>query len=717
MPDPQHTDGEDDPRLSALMTWRQNLIDSGRVSRTSLKEAHLRQVLRFGGTDVDQIRAMLPGSAAEHADELAQVLTSLPDGTTAAAATPPSATTAAAEATPPTATTAQGRHRGGQDDAEGDTAPEDDLERTAMFRVGTPPPQPRRIDESSFAATDFAEFTYGEQHADVHAITPRRIRDEAGKPGALELTWPPYLPGGHSAEAVVIYRVISSDDSAPYSPDRADLVTATTASSARDERPTDAALRHYQVWVNVGATRTQALAGQPVKHADTVLVSPVQGLHIREDNGHVIGQWTVPAAVQTVYVSRVPAAERDRVGLQHRILTDRDNRGGFVDTGAARGERYRYVVRAATPVDGVLRLSEGIEADVEISAVLAPVTDLAVATQPDGQTVDLTWTPPSAGRVVIYRSQNGPNAGADAAELPEAALEQIGLAPGMRLTQPPANQTDADGTTRTVMAAVSWPPNWSRAYLTPVTLLAGRALLGKTLSSVRTGVIRDVDLAEYCNKQVLTFDWPTGAAAVEMHVAPKGYDPRNGLTGKSREISRENYDRYGGMQLARQELPIAGCSLHLSPVAFSGGRRVVGAVRSVEYAGLLRLQYAVQMGYDPQGEPAYAHIAVRAEVDVAGSPAFVLVNNKERIPLSSTDGEAVDASPLDADGRLREQPSKEMRWSQLTTHGSGELWAVDLRGRRGWIRLFVNSPSPERLRTIALLDPPVDTLRLTPVAP
>ena len=81
--------------------------------------------------------------------------------------------------------------------------------------------------------------------------------------------------------------------------------------------------------------------------------------------------------------------------------------------------------------------------------------------------------------------------------------------------------------------------------------------------------------------------------------------------------------------------------------------------------------------------------------------------------MSAHDGEAVDAAPLTTDGRLADQPSKELRWSALTTQGNGELWAANLRGREGWIRLFVNSPSPERLRTIALLDPPVETLRLT----
>ena len=74
MPDPQYIDASDDPRLPALMAWRQRLIDAGAVSRTSFKEAHLRLVLRSGRTDVAQIRAMLPPSVAEHAEDMARML-------------------------------------------------------------------------------------------------------------------------------------------------------------------------------------------------------------------------------------------------------------------------------------------------------------------------------------------------------------------------------------------------------------------------------------------------------------------------------------------------------------------------------------------------------------------------------------------------------------------------------------------------------------------
>ena len=674
MPDPQHIDEGDDPRLAAMMAWRQQLIDSGAVSRNTFKEAHLRLVLRSGRTDVTQIRAMLPGSVAEHAEDMARLLAELETQSERAGE---SASTAS-------------RHRAGVEEA-------------------------RETDEIQYRAGDFAVFAFGEQRGEVHTIGLRRRRRGEDMPGALELTWPPYPPPNGAA---VIYRVVSEEDNPPYSPDRAHLVASTTGTSATDERRSDAAVRHYQVWVNAGPTPDQALAIQPVKHAEAVLVNPVRDFSIREDNGQVIGRWNVPSAVSEVFIYRMPVEEAGREGLQDRILTGSDNRGGFVDTEALRGQRYIYRVRCAVTVDGVMRLSEATEATVAVSAVLSPVSDLSLgAHSPDGSVFELTWTPPPAGRVVIYRGQTAPSAGGDTAELPEAALDQIGLVPELLLTQPVSQRHDEQGRPRAVLSGVSWPGSWSRAYLTPVTLLAGRALLGKTLSSVRTGVIGDVDLAEQCNKQTLTFDWPAGAAAVVVHLAPKGHDPRNGLTGKSFEISLEEYEKYGGMQFSKGELPATGCSLHLAPVAFSAGRRVAGAICSVEYAGLLRLQYAVRIGRDPDGWPTHATIALRSQYDLPGSPAFVLINNPQRIPLSMHDGQAVDAAPVNEHGHIIGELSKELRWSALTTHGTGEMWAANLRGLQGWIRLFVNTPSAARLRTIALLDPPVENLRLTPAAP
>ena len=211
---------------------------------------------------------------------------------------------------------------------------------------------------------------------------------------------------------------------------------------------------------------------------------------------------------------------------------------------------------------------------------------------------------------------------------------------------------------------------------------------------------------------MLTFAWPDGAAAVAVHLAPKGYDTSAGLTGRSYDVTLEEYEMYGGMQFTGQ-LPVSGCSLQLAPVAFSAGRRVLGPITTVVYDGLLRVWYSVRIIRDAAKRPLTAVLEVRSEVDVTGSPPFVLVHNPDRIPLTVTDGQAVDVAPLNARGEIAAQPAKEVRFSSLSTGGGGDVWAGDVRGRTGWIRLLANLGDPKRLRRLALLDPPVSTLQLT----
>jgi hypothetical protein len=216
---------------------------------------------------------------------------------------------------------------------------------------------------------------------------------------------------------------------------------------------------------------------------------------------------------------------------------------------------------------------------------------------------------------------------------------------------------------------------------------------------------------EYCSQQVLTFDWPEGAASVSVYIAPKGHDPSRGISGRSYEIALDNYEKYGGMRF-NGKLPNRGCALHLVPVAFSGGRRVMGIPTSVEYGGLLRLWYDIEISRDSTGLPLTAITRIRAEENATGSPPFVLVNNPDRIPLSVNDGTAVNMFHYGPNGEPDSQWCKEFQWSELGTSNS-ETWAGDVRGLRGWIRLFAHLP-PDRLQLLALFDPPVQALRLTP---
>ncbi|MGO9350745.1 MAG: hypothetical protein ACLP3C_07865, partial [Mycobacterium sp.] len=553
---------DEDARLRALLAWREELVAAGVVGASTFKEAHVRLVHRSGCTDVEQIRVMLPGVVAQHAEEIARVLAAM----------------------------------NGSD--------------------GQPSPCPA---QGHSPPDTFAPFALGDQ-----TKTPEPVRLRRGEGGALIVSWPDYQA------PFVVYRVVSDEQHPPYSPDLAHLVAATAETVATDQRDSTSAVRHYQVWVNAGNSRADALAAQPVLHAAGVLVATVCDMAVQEDSGRVIGRWNVFPGVRAVHVERVPIEESASGGPQYRILAGSDNLAGFVDASAERGRRYLYRARCEVVVDGLARLSGMAESEVEVSAVLAQVTDLAMTmhrTHP--ATFDLSWTPPPSGRVAIFRTAEPPAVDAAAAELPEAALDQAGLKPGLRLNYPISERRDTQGRLQAVMADVPWPGGWSRAYFTPVTLLGGRARAGSTTTAVRTGPVRDIQLTEYCSKQVVMFTWPEGAAAVAAYITPKNYDPRAGLTGRSYDITAEDYARYGGMQFTGQ-LPVGGCSLHLAPVAFSGGRRVLGEITSVTYDGLLRIWYAVHLIRDSDNRPRTAALKAKAEFDVTGSPPFVLVHNPDR---------------------------------------------------------------------------------------
>lgn len=648
MTDPHTID--DDPRLPALLQWREALIERGAVSHSAFKEAHVRLVLRSGRTDAEQLRVMLPGAVTEHAEEMARVL-------------------------------------------------QDTVESTAE-------PELRVAETDSMPHSGYARYAFDADDRESVPITLRRNHDT----GALDVSWPPYRADRETP--CVIYRLVSSEGDRAYSPDNAHLVQATTATTVTDARPPVGAVRYLQVWVNAGASEAEAAATQPILHAEGVLIGTLRDVEIREDSGRVVGHWPAVPGVCAVHVYRVPIELAERDGPAFRIAADEPNLTGFVDHDAERGRRYLYRLRCEVEVDGIVRLSEAVECDLGISAVREPVNDLKLTMdhRRDGVVFDLEWTTPQFGRVTVFRTPGPPNADAQANDLDESVLGQAGLDSDVQLTHPVFERVDQHGVRKTVMAGVPWPEGWNRAYFTPVTILDGRARLGRTISTVRTGVISDVALFEYCNKQVLTFDWPTGAASVLAYITPKNHDPRQGMTGRSYEISLDDYEKYGGMRFVGK-LPNHGCGLHVVPVAFSGGRRVLGAPASIEYGGLLRLWYDVRVFRDNAGLPVTAAINVRSEEDASGSPPFVLVNNPDRMPLSVNDGMAVTMFRPDAVGGPDSSRCKEFQWSALTTTGS-EVWAGDVRGLQGWIRLFANLP-PERLRLLALLDPPVDALRLT----
>lgn len=679
--------------LDALRRWRDAGLARDPAAFAGIKDTHLQQLLqrvRSGGRTLAAISSAVPATIRPYAQEIAEILRREAEGGPAASSPSVTASTASIPAAPPP------------------PAPQPDEEErgSSPHQAGGPsagaagnPPTPNgapaavELDPARFADFDFSE----------PAGEPGGLRHTAPGPAGMSLTWAAVA----DPAPVTIYRVVAGDDYPPYAPERADLIAVTRARKAVDHRPFTAAIRYVQVWRNEGDTVEDALAAQPRLHATASVVSPVTEFVVREDEGRVIGQWRVLDGVRRVQVYRVPIEKAAQAAgsPEHRIQASHDNLGGFVDASAERGRRYLYQAFAEAEVDGVARLSAPQNAQVSVSAVLAAVADLDVRLHgsDDDPQFDLSWTDPAAGRVAVFRTRTGPQAGADSGPRPESVLPQMHLAPEDRLSYPITRQDDG----RVGMRDVPWPAHWTRTYFTPVTLLDGVARVGRTITATRIPPARDPALVERMNKQVLTFGWPDGAASVLVHVGPAGQDAASARGGRTYEISAAQYRDLGGLHLP-EPLPAAGCSVHVVPVAFAGGERIEGDPVSVQYPGLLRISYRINARRGLLGRPTVLTVTVTSEVPVQSAPPFVLVHNPHRLPLDVTDGTAVEVR---REGDETLTTTRRFVPTGLGPDAEPSVWRAELKEREGYVRLMADLPA-DVLARVAVLDPPVRQLIL-----
>ncbi|MFX4272129.1 hypothetical protein ACQBAR_15115 [Propionibacteriaceae bacterium Y1685] len=735
--------------LARLRAWRQAGITEQRPGFQAIRDIHLSMVARSGRRNEAAIAEILPASLKGFAGGMAQALTQAPPtagartGPPPAPAQPPAPGQAAPGQTAP-GQTAPGRPaqqppaapaRGPRPSAShpASAAPPassasapvpdprlapDPGSAAAPGRPAGRPPQPQApapsapsaqpptgpppetqeqrqqrlaLEWEKFAPLDFSAMG-GE---------PGRIQASSAPGGAIRLRWqPPAEDFGHT-----VYRVVSGDDYAPYDPQTADFIEITTETECVDPRPFTSAVRHLQVWRNSGTDEADARSSQPVLHAQVPVVSPVQDLDLREDEGRVIGQWTTFPRIGRVQVFRVPI-ERAQHGFgdpTYRILADEANLGGFVDNSAERGRRYVYQFLCEAEHDGLVRLSAPVTKPLLVSAVLVGVDDLAIrlhGSEEDPQ-FDLSWTNPPAGRVLIFRTETPPRSGAASEVQDQSVLPQMNLADDSRLAHPIVQEEG-----RAAMRDVPWPRDWVRTYFTPVTLLDGRVQVGQHIPAVRTRGVSEPVVVERTHTQVLKFGWPTGAAEVSVFLGAKGQDSAQLMDTATRmDISAKDYERLGGMQFSKP-LPSAGCSVHMVGVSYSAGERVESEPVSVEYPGLLRLSYAVEQrrGMLGRGIPAVL-IKIASEIELDHAPPFVLVFNDDRFPLDKDDGEAlevmVDSDQVAMPTRRFIPPGLRPEWSPTT-------WKAAVH-RPGFVRLFLDL-DPARLQSIALLDPDVNSL-------
>ncbi|EGD25335.1 hypothetical protein [Prescottella equi] len=642
--------------FAALRELRQRQIDAGLLEVGVLKDAHLHQIIRADRRAAADIERMLPRTAKSLAADIAAVMV-----THASVA-------AESDAVPTTPAAA--------------TAARTDSVSDELLELG---------------ADDFCEFEH-----DASDLVPGPLAITRQPGGGHRIEWE---PGMAPAGPTVLYRVVANEGHRAYKPEAGRLVGVTQGLRVVDTAPPASAVRYVQVWCHAGTDIRDAAQRQPVLIAEGQILSPVVDVLVQEDDGTVIGQWSAWPGTSRVRVLRIPldglaTADAD---TRHRILATEPNIGGFVDTAAERGRRYLYRAIGEVEVDGRTLLSPPAEAEVAVSVVLEAVTDLAVHTHGAGADTrfDLEWTAPTAGTVRMYRTEAAPKPGLGYEALAEAALEVSGGLPASaRLVHPVV--PGADGVRR--MTNVSWPRGWVRAYFTPVTVLDDKVQVGTTVAATRPlPAVCDVRIIERNSEQVLTFPWPAGAALVSVHLSQREVPAHQVVDQRPEaEISRSLYERDGGLHLPKP-LPAHGCSVHVVPVAYTAGERIVGVPTTVDYPGLLRIWYDVTA---QAGGTAVA-IRLASEVETNTAPPFMLVHNESRLPLSKRDGH-----PLEVRSSHVPQESAARSFHPQRLGGvNDESWIADVSNLTGYIRVFADV-DPEKGKLIALLDPRIDRIRL-----
>lgn len=661
--------------VAALMQWRARRIAEGADGAVLIKDVTLRNLVKFGHTDAEQIGKKLPGPAAYLGREIAAVI---------------------AEFTGPDAAPTQPAKAA------------QDAPTTPAPRVVVPPQparQPRAVpprnDERvegilrNLTHRDFCDYEYGETDVKAGPLALKSTQE------GLRLSYEPYLP---EAGKMVIYRVVSADDAAaPFKPEAGDLVAVTTSLHVHDNRYLTCAVRHYQVWCHVGVDNEDARHNQPFLLAEGQEVSPVDDFNVTEDEGRVIGRWTTYPGTRSVRVYRIPleGSTSVRDDPRNQICADQTNLTGFVDNQATRGMRYLYRALAEVTVGASVRLSRPRQQEILVSVVLGRVDDMEVVISEDNSRFDLTWTTPSAGQVRVYRISAPPPPGLTGSEMAEAALQVQGFDDEALIKDPVV----AADNNRSRIAGVPWPTAWDRAYLTPVTLLGGKARIGTT--KVRTRPlppVTDAEIIERFDTEIITFGWPEHAAAVLVYVGSATLSPEE-ICDRNQpltDISKSQYRRDGALILPRRLEP-KGCTVCLVPVAFSRGEQVRGQITVLRYPGLHRLHYGLISR--EEAPPHVRELVLRSDHAVESPVAFVMVNNRERFPLGPTDGEHVYFRPPRGG-----EPTPQCSLEAIPRGDYRTLWQVDWAWHRGFFRLFIASVA-DRSRRYALADPSLQHLQ------
>ena len=681
--------------FEALMVWRNE-------QAIKLSDAELHDIVLRNGRDpqVQMIRRMLTAANRDHAETIVRIMReSLGDGG------PSSLTPAVPAAVDEVPSSAQ--------PAAADPAP-------AAPPAGRPAPATKTAaslpgilasyedpDGLATVVTDFVSYDYSTEGTTTPADLKVMLVGDA-----LAFMWPALNDAGSE----VLYRVATSGEGLPYSPDAFDTLLLTTGTRALDGRAAQTAVRYYTVWAYAGDSVEAATWSQPVLVASGAAVTPPQGCAIAEEGEGAVATWMVNPPTRRVDIHRFAGGQVRAFSPEHQVFGDQPNLGGFIDPELKPGIKYEYHAVAWAEVaqpDGTVGLqgSPPVILRTERRPRPRPVIDwdYEVHGSEEAPRFDLFWQPPPAGEVWFYRSEERPPSGIDT-EAPLEVLERMGL--GERILFPVAQEPDG----RSSMRNVGWPSGWMRVYVTPVTVVGDRMHPGTPEGFVRVPAVAEPVIHQRVGFQKLAFAWPRtatgkGVAADVVHVyeSAPGVPSEDAMTGRPvAEVSPDSYEQDGGVVFAGSTaLRQTGSTLHLVPFAYSKGRRIPGPATRIDYPGLLQVTYEVEKSLAPFSRTRKVSFRVVSNLNLKSPPPFCLVHNPERLPLDLEDGTTLAPTPKDDPSA---KPGATVVPSGLLANQPSEWWVAEAP-KVGFVRLFSAVPW-DKVRMVAVLDPTVRSLDL-----
>ena len=576
--------------------------------------------------------------------------------------------------------------------------------------IDSPVPDHRNIPETELApeedgpdlgVVDFGGFSaYEWSEQDLSTVNQLSF-SMAGE--HVQISWPPYVA---DRDEVVVYRLVMDSTGEPYSPDK-NLVHATTSTSFVDTSQ-QSAFQHVQVWANIGSDIPAAKMSQPILHARGLLVSPPTGFDVVAEEGQVRGRWH---AADEVHVD-VMWIEADRSiqtpGFDSSRQVTEVQHLGFAHHDPPPGKRieYRLVARVERPgMDGKNRqgTSPLLALEVETLAMIEAVTDLEISRNDlNPLELDLSWTPPAAGRVDIFRMNTEPPSGLDRQqELDQTALDAQGLIQERRLFE----MANKEGE-RTWIRRVSWPRGWSRAWFIPVTVLEnGKMKAGPPqVASRPPEPVGNPILVERVSYKILTFEWPVSVDVVRVYITPIGVELNPNAEVPVAELTEDKYRRFGGIVIPEGRLGTDPATVYVVSTSYSGGRPIFAPPIAVSYPGLRQIRYKI-IPNEPENNkrkrteaplPGTHRLMVEANSTWEHPLPLGLYVHRSRLPLSPETAEMVPATD----------------WNVTLIKDQIWIQPLDLSPYRGgYVRLLARVDN-ETQKKLAIHDPTIEQLRI-----